>query len=404
MATFFYKAIDAEGKLVKGSIEGADSVTVSDNIISLGLYIVSLRKSNSYAAIIAKKISIRNIKRTDIIEFSSNLSVMLGAGIPIITAFSDLAKTINNSYFKQIINDIRREVELGSSLSDAVKKYGDIFPDIFLRLAVVGEQTGHLDKSLSDVATHLQRVEDLSAAIKKAMLYPVFAIVATFGALIFWLVFVLPQMMDLFLNMGVELPATTKGLFWLSAFCRTYWYLLIFLPILLIVAIKFSRRYQKFRYYTDMALIKFPVVKHVIYNKLLALFSEQAMILTKAGITVDKSYSIISDVIGNEVFKQAIDSIKEEVTAGSLLSEAIIKQPVFPPLVTRMIDIGETTGTLDKQYDYLSTYYHKHLDNVTQKIGTLIEPIVLGTIGLIFAFIIASLLLPIYDLVANIDV
>jgi len=163
------------------------------------------------------------------------------------------------------------------------------------------------------VATHLQRVEDLSAAIKKAMLYPIFAIVATIGALLFWLVFVLPQIMTLFLNMGVELPATTKGLFWLSSFCRSYWYLLIFLPVSLIVAIKFLRRNQKFRYYTDLALIKLPVVKHVVYNKLLALFAEQSMILAKAGITVDKSYSIISDVIGNEVFKQAIDTIKEEV-------------------------------------------------------------------------------------------
>lgn len=310
---------------------------------------------------------------------------------------------IKNNYLKLTIESISREVELGSSLSNALNTHKEVFPAIFLRLAVIGEETGSLDKSLADVANHLQRMEDLASSIKKAMLYPIFAIIATFGALIFWLVFVLPQIMELFNNMGMSLPATTRLLFWMSNFCQTYWYLLLLAPFIIVLSIKLTRRHEKGRYYLDLLLIKLPIMKQIFYNKLLAIFTEQLKILTVAGITVDKSFSIVSEVIGNEVFKKAIDNVREEVTGGSMISEAIAKQEVFPPLVMRMVDVGEKTGTLDERYSFLSAHYLQKLEDTSQKIGTLIEPIVIGFIGLMFAFIIMSLMLPIYDLVSGME-
>lgn len=401
MPFYSYTAVNNDGVLIKGALEGNDIETVRDTIASSGLYIITLRKLSYYNSYIRKLVLTRSVKRAEIIEFTKNLSVMLRAGIPILKALSDIADGLENRYFQQIINSMRRKIELGSSFSEAAACW-NVFPEIFVRLSIVGEETGNLEKSFSDVAIHLEKMEDLSSSIKRALIYPVFAIVSTGGALLFWLVYVLPKVMDIFKNMGLALPLPTRILLHMSDFCRNYWYMLLIAPVVLFLLIKLLRRKKKTLYYMDLLIISLPVVKNVTYNRLLALFSEQLRILTVAGITIDRSLEIIFAVINNEVFRNAIANIREEIALGSRISNAIGKQKVFPTIVTRMIDVGETSGNLDKQFAHLSDYYLKILDDVSQKIGKMVEPIVIGIIGFIFALIIMGLLLPIYDLVAKI--
>ncbi|MEW6162903.1 MAG: type II secretion system F family protein [Nitrospirota bacterium] len=401
MPFFSYRAVDPGGALVKGVTEGMDMDNAYDSITSAGLHVINIKKSNEYVASIKRRLLAKKIKRRDIIEFASNLSVMLKSGIPLLSALSDIAETTENRYFKQKIDSIRRMVELGSTFSDAVAIQKHIFPDIFVRLVMVGEETGRLDKGLSDVAAHLQRMEDLAASIKRALIYPVFAIVTTTGALLFWLIYVLPKVIDVFKDMDIALPVPTRILISISNFTQSYWYLMLLSPVTLFVLIKVLRQKKETRYYIDLVKIKFPVMKHVIYNKLLALFSEQLRILTVAGITIDRSFEIAADVIGNDVFKSAIEDSKQAISAGSRISDALRKHEVFPPLVTRMIDIGETSGTLDEQFAYLSEYYLKRLDDVSQRLGKMIEPIVVSVIGLMFALIIIGLLFPVYELVSK---
>ncbi|MDI6890542.1 MAG: type II secretion system F family protein [Thermodesulfovibrionales bacterium] len=401
MPFFSYRAIDGSGALVKGIVETTNMDVAYDSIASAGLHVIDIKKSNEYIVSIKRRVLAKKIKRRDIIEFASNLSVMLKSGIPLLSALSDIAETTENRYFKQKIDSIRSTVELGSRFSDAVAVQKHIFPDIFVRLVMVGEETGRLDKGLSDVAGHLQRMEDLAASIKRALIYPAFAIVTTTGALLFWLIYVLPKVITVFKDMGIVLPLPTRILISISNFTQSYWYLILLSPVILFVLIKVLRQKKETRYYIDLAKIKFPVMKHVIYNKLLALFSEQLRILTTAGITIDRSFEITADVIGNDVFKSAIEDSKQAISGGSRISDALRKHEVFPPLATRMIDIGETSGTLDEQFAYLSEYYLKRLDDVSQKLGKMIEPIVISVIGLMFALIIIGLLFPVYELVSK---
>ncbi|HCC69310.1 MAG TPA: type II secretion system F family protein [Nitrospiraceae bacterium] len=401
MPIFSYRAIDSNGTIVKGVTEGMDIDNAYNSIASTGLYVIDIKKSNEYIASIKKRLLAKRIKRSDIIEFASNLSVMLKAGIPLLSALSDIAEATENRYFKQPIDSIRSTVELGSRFSDAVALQKHIFPDIFVRLAMVGEETGQFDKSLSDVAEHLQKMDDLAAAIKRALIYPAFAIVTTTGALLFWLIYVLPQVIDVFKDMDMVLPLPTRILIFISSFTQSYGYLILLSPVILFVLIKVLKQKKETRYYIDLAKIKFPIMKHIIYNKLLALFSEQLRILTTAGITINRSFEITADVIGNDVFKTAIEDSNQAISGGSRISDALRKHKVFPPLAIRMIDIGETSGTLDEQFTYLSEYYLKKLDAVTEKLGKMIEPIVIGVVGLMFALIIIGLLFPVYDLVAK---
>ena len=404
MPFFSYRAIDPSGTLIKGVTEGIDMDNAYDSITSSGLHVVDIKKTNEYIASIKRRLLAKKIKRRDIIEFASNLSVMLRSGIPLLSALSDIAGTTENRYFKQRIDSIRATVELGSRFSDAVAVQRHIFPDVFVRLIMVGEETGRLDRSLSDVAGHLQRMEDLAASIKRALIYPAFAIVTTTGALLFWLIYVLPKVMGVFKDMGIALPLPTRILIFISNLTQSYWYLILLSPVILFVLIKLLRQKKETRYYIDLAKIKFPVMKHVIYNKLLALFSEQLRILTAAGITIDRSFEIIAEVIGNDVFKSAIEDSKQAISGGSRISDALRRHEVFPPLATRMIDIGETSGTLDEQFAYLSGYYLKRLDDVSQKLGKMIEPIVIAVIGLMFALIIIGLLFPVYELVSKMGI
>lgn len=401
MPVFLYKAIDNNGEVVTGMVEGTDMTLARDSVASSGLYVISLRKSNAYAAAFSKRLLAARIKRKDIIEFANNLSVMLKAGMSILTALSDIAETTENVYFRQKIKGLSRMVELGSRFSDAVSAHKDIFPDIFIRLVVVGEETGSLDKSLSDVSAHLQRMEDLAASLKRALIYPIFAVVTTFSALLFWLIYVLPKLTDVFKDMGVTLPLQTKLLIAISKFTQTYWYLILLSPIAVFFAVKALRQNKETRYYVDLAKLKLPIIKLIIYNKLLALFSEELRILTVSGITIDRSFDIIADVIGNDVFRKATRISIQNITSGSRISDALREHWIFPPLMTRMIQIGETSGTLDEQFAYLSTYYLAKLDDVSQKLGKMIEPIVMMVIGIMFAFIISSLLMPIYELISR---
>jgi type II secretory pathway component PulF len=403
MPFYSYKAIDSWGQMEKGVAEGADEAYVSTSLSAAGLYILSIRKLNSFSKFYMDKIRSRGIAIRDIIEFANNLSVMVKAGLPLLTSLGDISETIENHNFKRKLTEIRRMIELGSGFSAALACHKDVFPELFIHLVSVGEETGRLDKSLSDIAVHLQRMEDLKNAIKKALIYPTFALVSTTGALLFWLVYVLPKIMVLFREMEVELPLLTRILMASSDFTRAYWYVFFLAVGAIAGAYKLMLRKERTKYYIDVAKLRLPVVKLVVFNKLQALFAEQLRIMLESGLTIDKSFDILIKVMENVVFKRALSTVKEDILLGSGLHEAIKKHgKLFPGLVVRLIHIGEETGDMVEQLNYLSEEFIKRLNDISQKMEKMIEPIVIVMIGGIFLVIIAGLFLPIYDLVASV--
>jgi len=402
MPVFTYSAVNQDGALVRGIMEAPGKEQAIDKIIYNGLFVVDISVSSSYLGALKKRLLYRKIKRLDIIEFVNNVSLMLRAGVPLMTALADLAETAEQKSFSEILTSIRRNIELGSSFSDALAEYSIIFPDILIRLAAVGEETGSLDKSLKDVGDHLQRIEDLVSAVKRALIYPIFALVTTGGALVFWLIFVLPNLMETFTGMGLELPFATLLLLAMSNFSKANWYLFLVVPLAIYVIFRLLKRSKKMLYYIDYASITLPIMHLMTHNKLIALFAEQLRILVLAGVTIDRSLAVTADVIGNEVFRKAILDTRDAVVGGNKISEALKRHSIFPHMVIRMIDIGEASGSLDQQLGYLSEHYLKKLDDVADKLSKMIEPLIIVIIGLIFMFIIVSLLFPVYDLVTKI--
>jgi type II secretory pathway component PulF len=403
MPFFTYKAINSDGELIKGIVEDIDETSVYDNVSSSGLHILKIQKSHSFADLYLKKIRSWGIKTSAIVEFASNLSVMLRAGLSLVTSISDIAMTTDNKRFRARLLEVKRAIELGSSFSSALSAHGDIFPDIFINLVSVGEETGRLDESLSEVAVHIQRMEDLKSVMIRALMYPVFALVGTMGALLFWLIYVLPKMSSLLTSMDVKLPALTLFLIAASSFSQEYWYVYFAVPAVIYILIVLLSRRESTKYYVDAVKLRIPILKLLLFNKFLALFAEQLRILVTAGVTIDRSLDIMINVINNSVFKRALVDIKENILLGSRISESIKRhEALFPNLVIRMISIGESTGNLGEQLNYLSEYYLKKLDDISQKMGKLIEPIIIMVIGSIFLIIILGLMAPIYDMISQI--
>lgn len=402
MNYYFYKAVNIDGSLIDGIVEAEDQAAAYEDLTARNLRVLVVKKASKIAARLRQHFISRRVKRGDMVECIRNLSVMLTAGIPLLNALEDSIEATENRSLKSALTDAKKEIELGLNFSDALSRQRGIFPDILIRLVKVGESTGRLDKSLTDVADHLQRIEDLSQAIKRSLFYPVFAIVTTTGAMIFWFVYVLPKIMNVIQEMGVELPLITRALMVVSNAISTYWYVIIGIVILCAIAIQIMRTREKTRYYYDYMLLKLPIVKLIVYNKLLALFAEQMRILIVAGLTIDRTLDIVAGVIDNLVFRRALVAVRENVLLGSRISDTLKDHNIFPPMVTRMVNAGEKSGNLDTQFSFLSGYYIKRLDDISAKLGKMIEPILLSIVGLVFILILMAVLLPVYDLVSKV--
>jgi len=396
-----YSAIGPEGKIVKGTIEAESQEAATTDIKANGLYLVSISVTSNHLAVFMKAFNSLGVSREDIIEFAQNLSVMLKAGMTILVCLEDIASSTSNRALKSAVQDLKREVERGSSLSAAMELQGSFFPDIMKRLMAVGEQTGRMDESLQETSEHLLRVQNLSNAIKRALMYPAFAITTTMSALIFWLAFVLPKLVITMKGMGVKLPPLTIFLISVSNLFQNHWKLIPLVILVFPLAVFLMGKHPKTRYMRDLALLKIPIVKLITYNKLIASFTEQFRILVVAGMTIDRVFDLMIPSLGNEYFKVHLLKVKEVVLQGNLISNSLKEQNFLPQLAIRMINVGETSGTLDRQLEFLTEHYTKKLDDATESLSKLIEPLVMVVVGGLFAVIIMGLMLPIYDLVSK---
>jgi type II secretory pathway component PulF len=397
MSNYSYKALDADGDVIKGMFEADNASSVYDNLRKRGLFVVDVRESNIIFKNISDKLLTWRIRRKDTIEFSSNLAIMIRAGVPILTALDDIIDTIDNQHLKSTIDDIKKNIEMGSRLSDALELHKAIFPDILIRLVRIGEETGRLEGSLAEVASHLQKLEDLASAVKRALIYPLFSLVTTGIAVIFWLAYVLPKIMQVIRDLGVKMPLLTRILYELSKITEEYWYVLLVIPVLIVPVWQAMKLQPVSRYYLDYIKINTPIIKLLVYNRLLALFSEQMRLLITAGITIDRSLDVAADVMGNEVFKRAILEAKMDIVAGRKISEALNARTIFPSLLIRMVSIGESSGNLDQQFDFLAKHYYKLVDDFSDKIGKMIEPVLIIALGCVMGLMVAGVLLPMYD-------
>ncbi len=335
------------------------------------------------------------------IIFTRQLAVMMKAGLPAVKALEALFKQTTHEFFKKVIADLIAQVKGGQPLSQTMSKYPRVFPEVYTAVIRAGEQTGQLSEVLFNLADQQEKQAELISKVRGAMMYPAIILIALIGVAFLIGFFVLPSLKSVFADFGAELPIQTKALFLISDVMRRYFYIVlpVFLGLLYLIKIWFGRPGGRLVY--DKLKIKLPVFGMLTTKVYMSTFSRTMGMLTKASLPIIEAIRIVQKTIDTRHYQAAFDRIVRDVESGKPLSTAIGKEPLFPPMVSQLITLGEESGNLDTVLQEVTRFYDSEVENLTKNLASLIEPIMLIVMGLGVAFIVASVLGPIYKLVSD---
>jgi type II secretory pathway component PulF len=408
MNYYRYKMIATTGEISSGVIKlhYQDEMSVISHLERDGSVAIFVRRLGPLFSFFFNLVSYRmrrKLPRDTLAELLSNLALMLRSGMTLITALEEAAGSAEVPEIEDDMRDLVESIQGGMSFSDAADNYQHIFPKSVVHLLRMGEETGQLDRMLQDAADHLKRLQTIVTDTRNALLYPGFVVVTMTGGIFFWFYYVVPQIVDLFRDMDVSLPWITRLLITVSHYIQQYG-LSCLVGLVLVALLTFSARRsnKKLHYLIDRLLLKSPLVGTIIHASTLAYITEYFSLLLNAGIDILQTMRILSDSVASSVYSRKMVEIQERLATGEGISESFQNTGLFPRFVIRMLSVGEMSGNLTSQLDYVAGEYRRRLSNLVTLIGKMIEPAVLLFAGTIFAVILGALLLPIYDLLSRI--
>ena len=343
------------------------------------------------------------ISSNEVIEVMENLHLVIKSGLPLHQGIIDLAQDSENKRLKNMLFQIADDISRGKSLSLAFEPYKHVVGVMILNLIKIGEETGQLETTLKRGASFLRRTVALKKKAKSALIYPSFAFSAVMGAMLVWMIYVLPQMTELFEQMNMDLPPLTIFIMDLSDFLSNYIGYLLGGIILFVILFKVAqKKYQVVRWHIDKYLLKTPVLKTVISSFNIAFISEYLRLAVVSGVPLYEALDTLNKNINNELYKKALQDATRDISKGSQLSSAFSQTKMFSTFTIRMMSVGEASGTLDSQLAIVSEHYYEKVDYFADNIGKIIEPVVLIFVGGFMILVIAGLMGPMYDLVSGV--
>lgn len=399
MPTYTYKARDETGKSVKGTMDAASSDELTVKLHKMGYMTTSIVEEKPGIKLTNISERFRPIKAQDLIFFNFQLANMIESGIPLITSLSTIGAQIENKKLKDVIGDVQRNIESGSFFSASLSNYPRVFSKLFISMVKAGEESGRLDKVLKRYALFSEAQAELSEKIKGALFYPAILLIASILVIVFIVTFIIPQFVDLFSKAGVRLPITTRILFIIGLIIKRYWYLM---PVVLGALIFGVRQYflsEKGSLQFDRILLKIPLAGLLARKIYVSRFSRTLATLLSSGVPILQSLDITKDVVGNAVISRVVVSIRKSVEQGQKISEPLRISEEFPSDMVQMVSAGEESGNLDEMLNKIADFYDMAIGYTIKKLTAIIEPLFLVIMGCIVAFIMASMLLPIFDMV-----
>ena len=401
MASFSYKAVRGDGRLIKGILEAINVHDLAAKLERTGCELIHARERKSRHSLILHK----KITRRDLIDFFVHMEQMLAAGIPVIDALNDFCAGLGPFPLRDLVNSLIGKIESGSSLSAAMQAETKVFSKLMIELVKVGEVSGELATMFGEIKDILKWQDELVSKTKKLMMYPIFVGVVVFAVLCFMMIYLVPQMIDFIASLDGELPLQTRALIAVSDFFVKFWYLVLFTPVVLFIATKIAiTKSTRARLWFDRLLLDLPVIGPVIKKIILARFAVNFSLLYRSGIGVLQGLKITQGVVKNSYVEQEINYIQSQVTEGAGISDAFTRTGLFPPLVLRMVRVGEQTGGLDKSLLNISYFYNRDVKDAIEKIQSMIEPTMTIILGLLLGWIMVSVLGPIYELIRGLNI
>lgn len=395
---FSYKARTKNGELQVGNVEASSKEAATAILLSHGLFILSLepvQESNFFTRLLE---FFKRVKTSDLMVFTRQFATLLSSQVPLSDSLANLYKQATKPILKETIYEIALDIDAGFSLSQALGRHPGIFSEFYINMVKSAEVTGRLSEVLNFLADYLEKQTVLLSKVKNALTYPAFVIVLFVIVVLIMVTMVFPQIIPILQESNVELPFTTKIVLGVSKFMMNWWWtvVVILFTVSFILIDYFQTKEGKVVW--DTIILKSPILGKMFQKLYIARFAESARVLIKGGLTIPQSIEISSRVIGNSIYEELLHNAAEEIRKGKLLSQAIAAMPEFPPLVSQLISVGEQTGRLEDLLGKINDFYTREVESTIENLVSLIQPILMVVIGVIIAFLFASILLPIYNM------
>jgi len=341
------------------------------------------------------------VKTKDIAIFFRQFSVMIDAGLPLVQCLEILAANQENPAFQKTLNGVRTTVEGGSTLANAMRQYPKVFDDLTTNMMDAGETGGILDIILQRLAQYVEKAVKLRSAVKSALIYPVAVVsiaILIVGALLKWVV---PIFANLFVGLGVTLPLPTRIVVGLSAFVGQFWWFFIVGAVAMVFGIKQVRKHPRGRYYFDYMLLKLPILGLLLRKIAVARFTRTLGTLITSGVPILEGLAITAKTSGNAVLEEALMKVRKAIEEGRTIVDPLKECGVFPNMVTQMIGVGEATGAMDSMLQKIADFYEDEVDSATRDMLAMLEPIIIGILGVTIGGIVISLYLPLFSMIAK---
>lgn len=405
MAEFMYEALDKGGKQVRGIIEANSEDVIIEKLRGMGYYplkVVEHKKSAADLDLMALP-GIRNImhrvKTRHVMTFTRQLATLIDAGLPILRSLNILTEQVESVIFKEKIQRIAKDIEGGSSLSEAMSKHPSVFDNLYVNMVRAGEIGGVLEAVLEKIAHFLEKRQRLIGKVKSAMMYPVVVMFLAIVIVSFILIFIMPSFVDIFAQLGAELPALTLFLVNASKVMTSWKSLLVIgALVMLFIVFKIIRGTREGRYFFDKMQLRMPVFGQLFRKVAIARFAGTLSTLITSGVPILQSLDIVRDTSGNEVISRAMDKVYQSVKDGESIHEPLRQCPVFPPLVCHMVAVGEETGAIDQMLIKVAEAYEQDVDNTVDALTSILEPVLIVFLGAIVGVIVVALYLPLFNI------
>lgn len=388
---FEWEGKDRSGKLVRGESRAIGENQVLATLRRQGIIPGKIRKR--------KMRSGKRIRAKDLAIFTRQLATMMKAGVPLLQSFDIVGRSNNNPTITKLLNDIRSDVETGTALSAAFRKFPMYFDALYCNLVEAGEQAGILDQLLDRLAVYMEKTEDIKSKIKSALMYPIAVVLVAFVVVAVIMIFVIPAFKEVFSSFGADLPAPTLFVIAISEFFVSYWWLIFGSmgagTYFFFQAWKRNERMQKF---LDRLFLKLPVFGDLIFKAVVARWARTLSTMFAAGVPLVEALDSVAGASGNAVFLEATHRIQNEVSTGTSLTTAMTNANVFPIMVLQMCAIGEESGSIDHMLGKAADFYEAEVDVMVAGLSSLMEPIIIVFLGGLIGGIVVSMYLPIFKL------
>jgi type IV pilus assembly protein PilC len=399
MPLYKYKAIDASGKFITGSLDAGNSNDLELRLEKMEMDLVTFKQKDPGADLFGRN----KVGRRDLINFSFYLEQLTRAGVPILEGLADLRDGEENPTFRDIVTGVIEAIEGGNSFSQALALYPKIFDEVFVSLIRVGERSGKMSEVLVDITETLKWQDELLAKAKKIMTYPAVIGSLVLTVIMFMMIFIVPDIMNAIVGLGGEIPFQTRMLMATSNFLIDFWYLVITMPLVIFFGLKYLyTTNKKARFKMDGLLLRIWVFGPVNEKIKVSRFTRYFALMFASGITVLDAINLSKAVVSNAVLEDGIDRAWQQISEGSSISEAFKNIGIFPPLVVRMLRVGESSGQMDKSLNNVSYFFDRDINDSIEKMEPVLQTGMMAAIGLIVMWLALSVLGPIYDTIATV--